>query len=73
MGLTEAVFTICEESLHNWAKYSDYDIDEESNEYYSWLVDNSNAMAHGIFEAIDKSMDEYFDFGNPVEPPPEKK
>ncbi len=71
MGLTEAVLAICEANLDNWAQ-SRFNIDEESNEYYSWLVDNSNIMADGIFESIDTLIDEYFDFGNPVDPPPEK-
>jgi hypothetical protein len=69
MGLTEAVLSICEANVDHWAR-NRFDIDEESNDYYDWLTDNAETMADGIFEAIDKAIDEYFDFGNPADEPP---
>jgi hypothetical protein len=69
MGLTEAVLAICEANVHHWAQNS-FDIDEENQDYYDWLVEESNRMADIIFESIDKSIERYFDNGNPLDEPP---
>jgi len=67
MGLTSAVLAICEANLDDLAKrdHRDY-VDFESDEYYSWLVDESNKMADYIFEGIE----EYFTSGD-IQPPPD--
>lgn len=74
MGLTEAVLAICEANVEHLAKdrWDVEDIDFESHEYYSWLVDESNKMADVIFEGIDNSIERYMDSGN-MNPPPNKE
>ena len=74
MSLTEAILSICEANVDHMAK-NRWDIDEidyESKEYYSWLVDEADKMADVIFEAIDSSIEAYIDSGNML-PPPNKE
>ncbi len=61
MGLTEAVLAICEANIDGITRrdYGD-DVDYDSQEYYEWLVDESDKMADYIFEGIDRGIEEYF-------------
>ena len=74
MGLTESVLTLCEAYLEQIAKnkWDMKDIDFESKEYYSWLVDEADKMADIVFDGIDSSIEAYFRSGN-INPPPEKE
>lgn len=74
MGLTESVLTLCESYIEQIAKnrWDVENIDFESKEYYSWLVDEADKMADVVFDGINSSIEAYFDSGN-ILPPPEKE
>jgi hypothetical protein len=60
MGLTEAVLAVCEASIEELTKKSYGDkVDFDSQEYYEWLVDESNKMADYIFDGIDNAINYY--------------
>ena len=71
MSLTEAVLNICETYIHNLGQDSIYEVDTDSDEYYSWTVDEADKMADEVFSAIDRAVENYMTNGN-ISPPPEK-
>lgn len=71
MSLTEAVLNICETYVHNNGNHYNYEVDTDSDEYYSWTVDEADKMADEIFSAIDRAIEDYVKSGNML-PPPEK-